>query len=194
MSARELTMEVLELPHIKRHRLSVDDYYRMSEVGVLAHDARVELIEGEVIDMASIGTKHYWAVVALNRLIQRAVGDTAIVAAQAPLRLDQYNEPEPDLVLLHPGLATQALPTGSDCFLIIEVSDTTLAYDVKVKAPLYAKHGVPEYWVIDLNKKQLRRFAAPKDGAWTDVSTLAAPGPVALPGLDGVTVDLSSVF
>jgi Uma2 family endonuclease len=189
-------MAALEPPLITRHRLSVDDYYRMAEVGVLAHDARVELIEGEIIDMPPIGSRHYSAVGMLDRALQRAVQDQALVIAQSPLRLGPHNEPEPDLVVLKPRADNYAkgIPSGMDCFLVIEVADSTLSYDVRVKAPLYAKHSVPEYWVVDLNKKQLRRFAAPKDGVWTDVSTVTTPGPVALPGLDGVTVDLSDVF
>jgi Uma2 family endonuclease len=187
-------MEMLELPLIKRHRLSVDDYYRMAEVGVLAHDARVELIEGEIIEMAPTGTKHYWAVTTLNRLLQLAAGDNAMVAVQAPLRLSHDCEPEPDLVLVKANVRRSALPSGSDCLLVIEVADTTLSYDVRIKAPLYAKHGVPEYWVIDLNGKLLRRFAKPSDGEWADVTTLTSPGLVALPGLHGATVDFSTVF
>jgi Uma2 family endonuclease len=189
-------MEVLEEPRIVRHRLTVDDYYRMAEVGVLAHDARVELIEGEIIDMAPIGSRHYAAVVKLHRLIDRAVLDSALLAVQSSLRLSKADQPEPDLVVLKPrsDFFSTSLPTGADCFLVIEVSDTTLPYDVKVKAPLYAKHGVPEYWVIDLAGKQLRRFAAPQGGVWSDVSVIAAPGLVALPGLAGISIDLSGIF
>jgi Uma2 family endonuclease len=187
-------MEVLEEPRIVRHRLTVDDYYRMAEVGVLARDARVELIEGEIIDMAPIGSRHYWAVVTMNRLLIQAVGDTAVVVVQAPVRLSQHNEPEPDLMLVKPSTSAAALPTGTDTLLVIEVSDSTLPYDVKFKAPLYAKYGVPEYWVVDVEGKQLRRFAAPKGGVWTDVSVVCALGVVALPGLAGLTVDLSGLF
>jgi Uma2 family endonuclease len=187
-------MEVLEEPHIVRHRITVDDYYRMAEVGLLAHDARIELIEGEIIDMAPIGSRRYWAVITMNRLLVQAVGQSALVVVQAPVRLSPHNEPEPDLMLLKASTSAAALPAGADTLLVIEVSDTTLAYDVKVKAPLYAKHGVPEYWVMDLEGKKLRRFAAPQGGVWSDVSVLAAPGLVALPGLANLTVDLGGVL
>jgi Uma2 family endonuclease len=197
MSARELPTHVLEVreePRFLRHRLTVDEYYRMAEAGVLAHDARVELIDGEIIDMAPIGTRHYWVVTHLSRQLERSVGDTAIVVSQSPVRLGKHNEPEPDLALLNPSTRRDQLPAGVDCFLVIEVSDTTLAYDVKVKAPLYAQHGVPEYWVIDVEKKALRRFAAPQDGSWTDVTVVVSPGVILLPGLDGTTIDLSVLF
>lgn len=196
MSARELAMEVLEEPRILRHRITVDDYYRMAEVGVLAPDARVELIDGEVIDMAPMGTRHRYVVMSLTRLLLRAVGDAALVSAQLPLRLGDQSEPEPDLALLKSradGYAT-VMPGGKDTLLVIEVSDTTLAYDVRIKAPLYARHGVPELWVVDLAGGLLRRFGAPEGDAWGDASATANPGRVALPGLPGIAVDLAGLF
>jgi Uma2 family endonuclease len=190
------TLEVREEPRILRHRITVDDYYRMAEVGLLPHDARVELIEGEIIDMAPIGSRHFSAVTKLQRLLERAVMDSAVVAVQSSLRLNVRSQPEPDLALLKPAadVYAQALPSGADCFLVIEVSDTTLPYDVKVKAPLYAQNGVPEYWVIDIEQRALRRFASPKDGEWTDVSVVVSPSVMPLPGLDGLTIDLSGIL
>jgi Uma2 family endonuclease len=189
-------LEVREEPRILRHRITVDDYYRMSEVGLLAHDARVELIEGEIIDMAPIGSRHFAAVTKLQRLLERAVMDSAVIAVQSSLRLGPRSQPEPDLVVLKPSpdFYAKALPSGSDSLLVIEVSDTTLPYDVKIKAPLYASHGVPEYWVIDIEQKALRRFAAPQDGSWTDVTVVVSPGVVCLPGVEGATIDLSGLF
>ncbi len=187
-------LEALEIPQLKRHRLTVENYHRMAEIGVLSADARVELVNGEIVDMAPTGTNHYWAVLSMNRLLQRAVGDSALVSVQAPLRLDPFNQPEPDLALLRPGLNSKALPTGADTLLVIEVSDTTLAYDVRIKAPLYARYGVPEMWVLDLANRLLHRFTAPRDGMYTDVSALKGPGVVDLPGLPGCGVDLSGVF
>jgi Uma2 family endonuclease len=168
----------------------------MAEVGLLAHDARVELIEGEIIEMASIASRHYAAVAKLSRLLERAVLDLAIVVAQSSLRLSRSSQPEPDLVLVKPraDFYATALPTGADCFLVVEVSDTTLPYDVKIKGPLYAQYGVPEYWVIDIEQRALRRFANPKDGNWTEVSVQVSPGVVPLPGLDGTTIDLTGVW
>ncbi len=183
-------------PVVTRHRLSVADYHRMAEAGVLAHDARVELIEGEIIDMAPTGTRHYWAVLRLSRLLHRAVADRAIVAGQSSLRLNDFNEPEPDLVLLD--ASTEAhddrLPVGSDALLVVEVSDTSLAYDVKTKATLYARHGVPEYWVIDLRHRKLHRFTQPKDGTWGSIQTIDKPGVLELPGLPGLSIDVGSVL
>lgn len=189
-------MEVLDEPRFVRHRLSVADYGRLAEAGVLAPDARVELIEGEVIDMAPMGTRHRAAVMRMSQLLHEIVGHGAQVSTQLPLRLGDSSQPEPDLALLKPrdDFYASALPTGHDSFLVIEIADTTLAYDVRIKAPLYARHGVPELWVLDLSGGLLRRFRAPHDGAYTDVAALQRPGVQPLPGLPGCSVDLSALL
>lgn len=183
-------------PTYKRHRLTVEQYTRMAETGVLAPDARVELIEGEIVEMAPMGTRHYAALARLHRLLDRTVGDLAIVVAQAPIRLAPNNEPEPDLVLLRPrdDFYASALPTAADCLLVIEISDSTLAYDLQVKAPMYARQGVSDYWVLDLPNRTLHHHSQPQPDGWRRVTAARRPGQVALPGLADATVDLSDVL
>ena len=134
------------------HRLTVDDYYRMAEAGVLSPDDRTELIEGEIIDMAPIGSAHADVVMLLTELLMQRVGGSAKVRAQVPVRLSLRSEPQPDLAVVKakPAGYRRAHPTADDVLLLIEVSDTTLRYDLDVKARLYATHGIPEYWVVDL--------------------------------------------
>ena len=145
-------METLEEPRITRHRLNVEQYHRMSEAGVFEPDARVELIEGEIIDMAPIGSRHFSAVSRLNRMLVEATGSRAVVSIQQSLRLDRFTEPEPDIAVLKPrdDFYAEALPTGADALLVIEVADSTIAFDLRTKARLYATHGVLTYWVVDL--------------------------------------------
>jgi Uma2 family endonuclease len=189
-------MDVLDEPRITRHRLTVEQYHRMGEAGVFAPDARVELIEGEVIDMAPIGTKHWSVVNRLNRLLVQATGERAVVSVQASLRLDGQTEPEPDLAVLKPrdDFYAHALPTGHDAYLVIEVAESSLAYDMRLKPRLYALHGVPAYWVVDLAAGRLHRFSAPQAEAYTVADAAATPGVVPVPGLDGVRIDLSELF
>jgi Uma2 family endonuclease len=125
----------------------------MAEVGLLAPDARVELIEGEIIDMAPIEMEHGWVVDRLNHLLVTTVGAKGVVRVQGAVRLSQWSQPQPDVVILAPRSDYRTRhPTGADSLLVIEVSDTTVRYDLNVKTPLYARHGVPEVWIIDLSK------------------------------------------
>jgi Uma2 family endonuclease len=181
---------------IRRHRISVDEYYRMAEEGILPPDARVELIEGEIIDRAPIGIAHGTAVLELNQRLMRAAGDLALVLPQSALRLSDISEPQPDFSLLKPpvGSYRKRLPAAGDTLLIIEVSDSTLSYDIQVKAPLYASHGIPEYWIVDLNGPQLRFFRAPKIGQYTEVTSTAELGLVAPVALPGVQIDLTDLW
>jgi Uma2 family endonuclease len=183
-------------PLLKRHRLTVDDYGRMGEAGVFAPDARVELIDGEVIDMAPIGTRHAAAVTRLDRLLQRAVGDRAIVRSQNPLRLGDRSEPEPDLLLLLPraDFYASAHPAAGDVLLLIEVADSSVRYDREVKLPLYARHGIAEVWLVDLEAGMLRFFRGPQGERYTDITGTETPGSTPVAALPGVVVDLAGLL
>jgi Uma2 family endonuclease len=172
------------------HRLTVDDYYRMAEVGVLSPDDRTELIEGEIIDMAPIGSAHADVVRLLNQRLVRAVGDSAVVSIQLPVRLSQRSEPQPDLALLNPKARgyRRMHPTADDVLLLIEISDTTLRYDVGVKARLYATHGVAEYWVVDLVANRVWRHRKPSGTQYSERTEIAA-GTLEIPnGLGEIAV------
>ena len=179
-----------------RHRISVEEYHRMAEVGLLAPDARVELIEGEIIDMAPIGIHHTSVVDRLNRWVMSAVSEQAIVRVQGSFRLSGFTEPQPDVILLKPceDFYWSRFATGDDTLLVIEVSDTTFRYDRKIKAPLYARYGVPEYWIVEIAHERLHFFRSLADGRYTDVSFTSTPGVTELPGLGGKTVDLSRLL
>ena len=140
-----------------RRRLDVDAYYRMGEAGIIGPDDRTELIDGEIIDMAPIGSGHSGTVSFLTRGLVMACGDKAIVSVQNPIRLDPFNQPQPDLAVLRSrdDFYTSALPGPADVFLVVEVADSSVAYDRTVKLPLYARFGIPEYWVVDLRARVL---------------------------------------
>jgi len=181
----------------KRHRITVHDYHRMGEIGVFAPDARVELIEGEIIDMAPIGNDHQSIVDQLNRALVLAVGRNAIVRTQGSIRLSQWSEPEPDLVLLKPRpdfYRGAEFAFGTDSLLVIEVSDTTLKYDRDIKVPLYARHGVPEVWIVDVNGNVLLVYGDLRDGKYERHVVLERPATVPLTHLPGVTLDVGALF
>jgi Uma2 family endonuclease len=139
---------------LQKHYFKVDEYYRMAEAGVFAEDARVELIDGEVIEISPIGKRQAGCVNRLNRILHRKVGDLAIVSVQNPISIDEFSEPQPDLTLLKPraDFYSNSHPTPADVMVIVEVADTTVEYDRNVKLPIYARAGVPEAWLVVLPK------------------------------------------
>ena len=162
----------------------------MAEVGVLSPDDRTELIEGEIIDMAPIGSAHADVVRLLTQRLLRAVGDEGVVSAQLPVRLSQRSEPQPDVAVLKPKPAgyRRMHPTASDVLLLIEISDTTLGYDLGVKARLYATHGVAEYWVVDLVANRVWRHRKPSRTQYLERTEIAA-GSLELPeGLGAIAI------
>ena len=172
------------------HRLTVDDYYRMAEVGVLSPDDRTELIDGEIVDMAPIGSAHADVVTLLTKRLLGVVGESAQVRVQLPVRLSSRSEPQPDfaLVRLKPGGYRRAHPSADDVLLLIEVSDTTLRYDLAVKARLYATHGIPEYWLIDLVSNRVWCHSRPSGPQYAEPIQVAA-GTLELPqGLGSIGV------
>lgn len=177
------------------YRFSVEQYYRMAEVGLLAPDARTELIEGEICDMPPIGCPHAATVAWLHRQLAQVVGDRAWVVEQYPLRLSRHTEPQPDLMVLRPrrGLYWDAHPTARDVLLLIEVSDSTWLYDREIKMPLYASYGVQEAWLVDLCVSELNCYGAPHGGAFVEQTSTRTPGMLVVPSLD-VCIDMTQLF
>jgi Uma2 family endonuclease len=132
----------------------------------------------------------------LNSILGRAVGAKATVWYQLPVRLSNNSEPEPDLMLLKPrsDFYAHAHPTAADVLLQIEVSDTTLAYDRGVKLSLYAKHGVTEVWIVDLENELVRFFRNPQAGAYTDITATETPGATPVAAVPGTNIDLRDVL
>lgn len=183
-------------PASSHRRITVDQYYDMARSGLIAPEARVELLEGEVVPMAPIGDRHASAVEELDELLQRAVAGRARVRCQMPVRLGEYSEPQPDFVIMRPrtGRNDRAHPSAADVFLVVEISDSTLRYDLDVKVSLYARHGVPEVWMIDLRHQVLRFYRLPVDGTYQDSTSVSDGGLTAIPGVAGASVDLSEIL
>ena len=154
----------------KRH-FNITEYYRMAEAGILSEDDRVELIEGEIIKMTPIGSRHAGCVSRLNALFNRLINETAIVSIQNPLRLSNFSEPQPDIALLKPrdDFYSSAHPTPSDVLLLIEVADKSLEYDRDIKLPLYAAASIPEVWLVNLIKDMIEIYIDPQDGMYREV-------------------------
>lgn len=171
------------------HRFDVDEYYKMAEAGILKRGQRVELIDGEIIDLNAIGSPHAAITNRLGRILNRAVGDaTALVSVQTPLRLDDFNEPEPNLMLLRPRADDYRAshPSAVDVLLLVEVSDSSLPYDRGCKLALYDKFGVPEAWIVDIAGAAIEIYRKPAQNAYsmTERRTGGSLSPALLAGID----------
>jgi len=176
-----------------RYRFTVDEYERMGATGVFGHDDRLELIDGEIVTMAPIGSRHAACVDRLNRILAAAVGERAVVRVQNPIRLGLRSEPQPDLALLRPrdDFYAAAHPGPADVLLVVEVADTTLGYDLGPKAVLYAGAGIPALWVVDLAGRGVHVLADPGKGGYRTRALVTAGSSLVLGGVPGVTVDVA---
>ncbi len=181
--------------HLLRGPFTVDSYQRLAELGVLRDNDRVELIAGQVVEMSPIGDRHASCVRRLNRLFSQSLVGAAIVDVQNPVVLGEHDAPQPDVVLLKPRSdAYPRHPRGTDILLVIEVADTTLAYDRDIKMPLYARAGIPEAWVIDLAADRIHVYRDPVAGQYASTRT-ASRGDVLTPlQLANVTLAVGEIL
>lgn len=170
-----------------RRRTTVRDYYRMAEAGILGAADRVELIDGEIVNMAPIGSKHAFVVSRLVQFFTLASNGKYLVSAQNPVRLDELSEPQPDLALLKPGDYMDRLPGPADVLLIVEVAYTSISYDRDVKLALYAHHDIPEVWLLDVADGELAVYREPVDGQYQAIhkpSAIESISPLRVPDVE----------
>ncbi len=160
----------------RRHLFTVADYHRMATAGILTEDSRVELIRGQIIDMAPIGAPHLNMVNRLTRLLPAIVGDRGIISVQNPVRLDDGSEPQPDVAVLRPRPEEYetSVPCAADVLLVIEVAESSLADDRHVKAPLYAGSDIPEFWIVNLVDRVVEVYRRPENGVYSQTRRVGA--------------------
>jgi Uma2 family endonuclease len=140
-------------------RFTIDDLEAMVRGGIIGAGERVELIDGQIVEMSATGTRHTWAVSRAERLFHRR--DDVVVTGQSTFRIGEYVGPEPDVVVLRAETPQNRLPSPENTLLVVEVADSSLAHDRYTKAPLYGRAGVPEYWIVDLNGEQIEVYREP---------------------------------
>ena len=148
---------------LKTRLISVSDYHKMIDAGILGPGDRVELIEGQIVEMSPIGSFHAAYVDKLNKLLTLVLSDKAIVRNQSPLTIKDFSEPEPGISVLKPreDFYFSAHPLPTDVYLVIEVADSSLDIDREIKLPLYASAGIPEYWIININDEEIEAHHTP---------------------------------
>jgi Uma2 family endonuclease len=148
---------------VTKRLFTVDEYHRMAEAGILHDCDPVELIDGEILQLSPIGDRHAVCVSRATTLFIRAFGENAVVSPGNPVRLTDWTEPQPDIVVFKPrrDFYAKKRPTTRDLLFIVEVSDTTLSYDRSIKLPRYAEAGIPEVWIEDLKNDVLHLYRNP---------------------------------
>ncbi len=190
-TSAETTALLLESPR----RLSVAEYHRMIEAGILDEDERLELLEGVIVAMSPQNDRHAWPIEYLTRLLVKALGDAYRVRAQLPLSLGRNNEPEPDLAVSRADLRTKGRHPGA-AILVVEVADDSLRKDRTLKAALYARFRVPEYWVVNVEAQTVEVFTEPRprSGTYGRLRTVGKGDTLVSESLPEVTVPVRSLF
>ena len=180
-----------------RHRLTVHDYHRMADAGIFGEDDRIELVAGDLIDMAPIGPGHAAVVNRLTEAFVLACAGRAIVPVQNPVRLDGSSEPQPDVAILRrrPDFyAAGGHPGPADILLLVEAADSSLRFDKTVKLPLYARAGIAEYWIVDLQRRVVDAYRGPAGDVYREKAKRRAGDELALVLAPEIVVRLGLVF
>jgi len=182
---------------VVRHAFTVDEWHRMGDAGLFVGETRrTELFDGEIIEMAAVGSRHAVCVDRLNQLLVPAVRDRAVVRVQGPVGLDDRSEPQPDVALLHPPVDRYLAghPGPSDVFLLVEVSDTSLGFDRSTKGPAYGRAGVVETWVVDLDHEVVHVMRRPGPDGYGEQRTVGRGGRLEVTALPGITVAVDDIL
>jgi Uma2 family endonuclease len=179
-----------------RYKFTVDDFARMGESGIIGHEERVELIDGEVRQMSPIGSLHSGLVNRLNRILTRQLGDRAVVTVQSPVILSDYSEPQPDLLVLKPrdDFYTKGHPRPQDVLLLIEVADTTLEFDRDEKIPRYAESQILEVWLVDALGREVSQYARPKGNRYQQVRAFEPGEEVVAQEIESLVLAVAELF
>jgi Uma2 family endonuclease len=180
---------------VTKKLITVEEYHHMIEAGILTEKERVELINGEILEMSPIGNEHSACVKRLNALFNKLLGEKVIVSVQDPVQMGDLSEPEPDIAILKPveDFYATRRPTPADTLLIIEVADTPFDYDREIKLPLYAESGVPEYWIVNLANKEIEAHRSPAGDIYK-IREIARLGDVATFHTLSLSIEVKNIF
>lgn len=177
-----------------RKRFTVTEYEELTRLGFFHEDDRIELLDGEIIEMAAMGGDHATVIRRLNRLLNLRIAPGYIVDVQSPLRLDDNSMPEPDLAIVYDREYADVVPTAADALLVMEIADSSLDFDRNRKLPRYAATGIPEAWLFDVTARRMERHSAPRDGRYTIVEVASGGQELASTILPAVVIVAEAAF
>ncbi|PZO37320.1 MAG: hypothetical protein DCF19_19275 [Pseudanabaena frigida] len=196
MQAPVIETEIEQEIEPQIHLWTVADYHQMIEAGVLDEDDRVELLEGKIVCMSPQRPFHAASVQRSSRLLFKLLSDRAEIRVQLPIVLGNDSEPEPDIAVVRLDANEYSFrhPETADIYLLIEVADSTINKDRKQKARIYGKNHVLEYWILDLQKRQVYIFRQPEEGTYREELILNSTDSVALQAFPNVAIALEAMF
>ncbi|PKM10722.1 MAG: Uma2 family endonuclease [Gammaproteobacteria bacterium HGW-Gammaproteobacteria-3] len=181
---------------VRKHLTDINEWQKLGEANIFPPDSRLELIEGEILDMAPIGSNHSGHLNRINKLFSKIIPDDVISSIQNPLPLGDLSEPEPDFMLLKPNddFYSSRHPNAGDVLLLIEVADSSLLFDQNQKLRLYARYNIPEYWLMNLNDSSLEVYRQPHGDCYGEKTTLRAGDSVTLSQLNYITLNIADIL
>jgi Uma2 family endonuclease len=182
--------------NVRKHLTDIDEWRRLGEANIFAPGSRLELIEGEILEMAPIGSNHSGHLNRINKLLSKLIPDDVIASVQNPLQLGDLSEPEPDFILLKPNddCYCSRHPNAGDVLLLVEVADSSLSFDQNQKLRLYAQHNIPEYWLMNLNDSCIEVYRQPHGDCYAEKTTLRAGDTVTLSQLENISIDIADIL
>jgi len=186
----------IEAAQVERRLFTSDEYQRMADVGILGEYDRVELIEGEILLMSPIGRLHQACVDRLTMALTPKVATRAILRGQGPILLSERSQVQPDIALLklREDFYASEYPTPSDVVLLIEVSDKTLVPDRRVKMPLYAREGITEVWIVNLQEGIVEVYSQPSEKGYKTVRQSRRGESIMVPGFPEITLQVNDIL
>ncbi|MGI9054504.1 MAG: Uma2 family endonuclease [Pyrinomonadaceae bacterium] len=189
-------VEKIPNPPLMRKKFRTDEVYQMMEMGILPEESGWELIDGEIIERMTIGSRHASIVRRLEKYLERNFGDFVMVSGQNPIHIDEHNEPEPDIALLKPreDFYAEKHPAPDDVLLVIEVSDSTLEYDRETKKTLFAEAGIGEFWLVNLKQNTIETYSNPANGTYYQMRIFERGELVQTKYITGVSLEVNKIF
>jgi Uma2 family endonuclease len=183
-------------PIITRKRFTTHEYEQIIAAGVIGEDDRVELLEGEIVEMSPIGPSHSSCVVRLTRLLYKLDMPDVLIRVQDPVHIGEYSKPQPDISIVQQrdDLYSQGHPEPEDILLLIEVAESSLTYDRQLKLPIYARAGIPEVWLVALLPQTVERFRAPAEGGYGEVTLFRRGETVSALNLPHLSLSVDSIL
>ena len=181
---------------VRKHLTDIREWQKLGEANIFPPGSRIELIEGEILEMAPIGCNHSGHLNRIMNFLTPLLNQRAIISVQNPLQLGDLSEPEPDFMLLKPNndFYSSRHPNADDVLLLIEVADSSLSFDQNQKLRLYARHNIPEYWLMNLNDSCVEVYHQPHDDCYGEKTTLRVGDTVTLSQLNQITINIADIL